>query len=57
LCGFFWGTRCLADIRLVHDPVAPLDAHLASEHFKRFDAAVAPMLVSKTVRLLERAVP
>ena len=36
----------------VYDDRAAFDAHLASEHFKRFDAAVAPMLASKAVRTL-----
>ena len=38
----------------VYDDRAAFDAHLASGHFKRFDAAVAPMLASKAVRTLER---
>jgi (4S)-4-hydroxy-5-phosphonooxypentane-2,3-dione isomerase len=36
----------------VYDDRAAFDAHLASAHFKRFDAAVAPMVASKAVRLL-----
>lgn len=36
----------------VYDDRAAFDAHLATAHFKRFDAAVAPMLASKAVRLL-----
>ena len=38
----------------VYDDRAAFDAHLASAHFKRFDAAVAPMLVAKNVRTLKR---
>jgi autoinducer 2-degrading protein len=38
----------------VYDDRAAFDAHLASAHFKRFDAAVGEMLASKAVRLLER---
>jgi (4S)-4-hydroxy-5-phosphonooxypentane-2,3-dione isomerase len=30
------------------------DAHLATAHFKRFDAAVAPMVAAKSVRTLTR---
>ena len=38
----------------VYDDRAAFDAHLATAHFKRFDAAVADMVAAKTVRLLER---
>jgi autoinducer 2-degrading protein len=38
----------------VYDDRAAFDAHLASAHFKRFDAAVGEMLAAKAVRLLER---
>jgi autoinducer 2-degrading protein len=38
----------------VYDDRAAFDAHLASTHFKRFDAAVGDMLAAKAVRLLER---
>jgi (4S)-4-hydroxy-5-phosphonooxypentane-2,3-dione isomerase len=38
----------------VYDDRAAFDAHLATAHFKRFDAAVAPMVASKAVRILER---
>jgi (4S)-4-hydroxy-5-phosphonooxypentane-2,3-dione isomerase len=38
----------------VYDDRAAFDAHLASAHFKRFDAAVGDMLAAKAVRLLER---
>lgn len=38
----------------VYDDRAAFDAHLAAAHFKRFDAAVAPMVASKAVRILER---
>jgi len=38
----------------VYDDRAAFDAHLAASHFKRFDAAVAAMVASKAVRILER---
>jgi len=38
----------------LYDDRAAFDAHLASEHFKRFDAAVAEMVAAKSVRMLER---
>ena len=38
----------------IYDDRAAFDAHLATAHFKRFDAAVAPMVASKAVRILER---
>ncbi|EMI52434.1 putative quinol monooxygenase [Rhodopirellula sallentina] len=33
-----------------YDTQADFDAHKATDHFKEFDAAVAPMLVSKSVQ-------
>jgi (4S)-4-hydroxy-5-phosphonooxypentane-2,3-dione isomerase len=36
---------------------AAFDAHLATAHFKRFDAAVADMVASKAVRILTRSAP
>jgi (4S)-4-hydroxy-5-phosphonooxypentane-2,3-dione isomerase len=39
----------------LYDDHAAFDAHLASAHFKRFDAAVAQMLASKAVRTLKLA--
>lgn len=39
----------------VYDDRKAFDAHLATVHFKKFDPAVAPMIVSKSVRMLERA--
>jgi (4S)-4-hydroxy-5-phosphonooxypentane-2,3-dione isomerase len=39
----------------VYDDRAAFDAHLAAAHFKRFDAAVAPMVGSKAVRTLTLA--
>ena len=36
----------------VYDDRGAFDAHLAAAHFKRFDAAVGPMVASKAVRLL-----
>lgn len=38
----------------VYDDRAAFDAHLAAPHFKRFDAAVAPMVISKAVRAFQR---
>ena len=38
----------------LYDDRAAFDAHLATAHFKRFDAAVAPMLASKAVRTLKK---
>jgi (4S)-4-hydroxy-5-phosphonooxypentane-2,3-dione isomerase len=37
----------------VYDDRAAFDAHLASAHFKRFDAAVASMVAAKNVRTLQ----
>ena len=36
----------------IYDDRAAFDVHLATAHFKRFDAAVAPMLATKAVRFL-----
>ena len=41
----------------LYDDRAAFDAHLAAAHFKRFDAAVAPMLAAKAVGTLARAAP
>jgi autoinducer 2-degrading protein len=41
----------------VYDDRAAFDAHLASSHFRRFDAAVSGMTAAKTVRLLQRVEP
>jgi quinol monooxygenase YgiN len=38
----------------VYDDRAAFDAHLATAHFKRFDAAVAAMVAAKSVRTLIR---
>jgi (4S)-4-hydroxy-5-phosphonooxypentane-2,3-dione isomerase len=38
----------------VYDDRAAFDAHLATAHFKRFDAAVAAMVAAKSVRTLAR---
>ena len=37
----------------IYDDRAAFDAHLATMHFKRFDAAVGDMVAAKAVRLLE----
>lgn len=36
---------------------AGFDAHLASAHFRTFDAAVAPMIAAKTVRTYREVNP
>ncbi len=41
----------------VYTDRAAFDAHLATAHFKAFDAAVAPMIAAKQVALLTRLVP
>ena len=41
----------------LYDDRAAFDAHLASEHFKKFDAATAAMIASRQVRLLDRVEP
>jgi quinol monooxygenase YgiN len=41
----------------VYDDHAAFDAHLASAHFKRFDAAVRDMVANKIVRTLRRVEP
>lgn len=38
----------------VYDDAEAFDRHLASAHFKAFDAAVAPMVRAKTVRRFEQ---
>ena len=38
----------------LYDDRAAFEAHLASPHFKSFDAATSDMLVAKTVRALAR---
>jgi (4S)-4-hydroxy-5-phosphonooxypentane-2,3-dione isomerase len=38
----------------LYDDRAAFDAHLATAHFKRFDAAVGAMLASKAVRTLKK---
>ena len=41
----------------LYDDRAAFDAHLATEHYKRFDAAVASMLLGKIVGIWERRSP
>ena len=41
----------------VYDDRAAFDAHMASEHFKTFDAAVRELLAAKAVRSYERVDP
>ncbi|MCZ2498735.1 antibiotic biosynthesis monooxygenase [Xylophilus sp. Kf1] len=41
----------------VYQDDAAIQAHMASPHFKTFDALTAPWVVAKTVRRFERAVP
>ena len=38
----------------LYDDRAAFDAHLATAHFKRFDAKAGEMVAAKAVRLLER---
>jgi len=38
----------------IYDDEAAFKAHLASAHFKRFDAAIAEMVADKTVRIWTR---
>jgi (4S)-4-hydroxy-5-phosphonooxypentane-2,3-dione isomerase len=37
----------------IYDDAAAFDVHLASAHFKAFDAEVTPWIVSKKVELLD----
>jgi quinol monooxygenase YgiN len=41
----------------VYDDRAAFEAHLATSHFKTFDAATRAMVARKAVRLLERLHP
>jgi autoinducer 2-degrading protein len=41
----------------VYDDRSAFEAHLASEHFTRFDAAVRDMVAGKLVRTLQRVEP
>lgn len=41
----------------VYDDRAAFEVHLASAHFRRFDAAVRDMVANKTVRRLQRLEP
>jgi quinol monooxygenase YgiN len=41
----------------VYDDRAAFDAHLASPHFRAFDAKVAPWIGAKVVRAFERIDP
>ena len=41
----------------LYDERAAFDAHLASPHFKRFDAAVRDMVANKVVRTMRRIEP
>jgi len=41
----------------VYDDRAAFDAHLASPHFRAFDATVAPWIGAKVVRAFERIDP
>lgn len=40
----------------IYDSKAAFDAHLASAHFKTFDAATARMVDSKDARLFEKVI-
>jgi len=37
----------------LYDDCAAFDQHLASGHFKRFDASVADMIINKRIQLFE----
>jgi quinol monooxygenase YgiN len=41
----------------IYDDAAAFDAHLATPHFARFNAATAPLVARKTVRRLSFAAP
>ncbi|MEL6548894.1 MAG: putative quinol monooxygenase [Pseudomonadota bacterium] len=41
----------------LYDDAAAFDAHLATEHFKIFDAETAPMIVGKDIRTYEQVFP
>ena len=41
----------------IYDDRAAFDRHLASAHFRSFDAEVVPMVVSKTVQVWQLAAP
>lgn len=41
----------------LYDHRAAFDAHLATTHFKSFDAATVSMIAAKTVYLMERVAP
>lgn len=41
----------------VYDDRAAFEAHLASDHFKVFDAAVAPLIAAKEVLICQRVQP
>ncbi len=47
-------TPTLVFLYELYDDRAAFDAHLASDHFRRFDAAVREMLEAKSVRAFER---
>jgi len=40
----------------LYDDRAAFDAHLASAHFKAFDAVVTPMIAEKHIRLFEEVI-
>lgn len=40
----------------IYDDRAAFDLHLASAHFKSFDASVAPMVASKQVALFDEVI-
>ena len=41
----------------LYTDAAAFDAHLASAHFKTFDAAVAPLIAGKTVKTYAQVTP
>jgi quinol monooxygenase YgiN len=54
-----WPDDAPCDVTLyeLYDDAEAFAAHLGTAHFKAFDAQVADMIVSKTVRTARRRVP
>lgn len=40
----------------IYDDRAAFDVHLASDHFRTFDAAVAPMIATKSVTVFDEVI-
>lgn len=52
-----WSEGSTVFLYEVYDNRAAFDAHLASEHFRAFDAAAGPMVVSKQITTLGTSHP